>query len=264
MGLVRLLGRHISYSASPRMQSAAFAVLGLSHRYELADVSVDDLPGAVAALRNEDSLGANVTVPHKGAVLALLDEVDELAREAGAVNTIVRRGRRLSGSNTDVPAIADEIRALRPQPRHVLVLGAGGAARGVQRALEIVGATSVGLVSRSGNGGSRPWARLAELLPEADLLINATPVGTLTDETPVPARLLRGELAVLDLVYRPSPTRLVREARAAGAAARGGAGILLGQGWRSLETWLGRSVPARARQAMAAALRDELGDGADV
>ena len=264
MGLVMLLGRHISYSASPSMQSAAFAALGLDHRYELADVAADELPSAVAALRKDDSLGANVTVPHKAAVLNLLDDVDQLAGRAGAVNTIVRHGQRLAGRNTDIPAIAEQIRALRPQPRLVVVLGAGGAARGVRHALELVGTELVTLVSRSGNGGSEPWERLPELLSEADLLVNATPVGTLSDESPVPARLLHEGLAVLDLVYRPSPTRLVREARAAGAPARGGAGVLLGQGWRSLEAWLGVSVPARARQAMAEALRAELGDEADV
>jgi len=264
VGLVLLLGRHITYSASPQMQAAAFAALHLDHRYELADVAADELPTAVAALRSDDSLGANVTVPHKGAVLELLDDVDEPARTAGAVNTIVRRGQRLVGQNTDIPAIAEQIRALRAEPRHVVVLGAGGAARGVRHALELVGTERVTLVSRSGNGGSEPWERLPELLPEADLLVNATPLGTLSDESPVPTRLLHDGLAVLDLVYRPSPTRLVREARAAGATARGGAGVLLGQGWRSLEAWLGRSVPVRARTAMAEALRTELGEGADV
>lgn len=264
MGLVLLLGRHISYSASPGMQSAAFAALGLDHRYELADIPVDELPAAVARLREGEILGANVTVPHKQAVLELLDDVDDLARRTGAVNTIVHRGRRLVGSNTDVLAIADDIRGLRKQPMKAVVLGAGGAARGVEQALQLVGAANVTLVSRSGNGGSQTWDRLPALLAEADLLVNATPVGTLSDESPVPARLLRTDLPVLDLVYRPSPTRLVREAREAGAQARGGAGVLLGQGWRSLEAWLARSVPADVRAAMAAALRDELGEGADV
>jgi shikimate dehydrogenase len=90
----------------------------------------------------------------------------------------------------------------------------------------------------------------------ADLLVNATPVGTGSDESPVPAELLRADLAVLDLVYRPSPTRLVREAWAAGAAAESGAAILLGQAWRSLELWLGTSAPV---QVMQAALEAELG-----
>ena len=102
---------------------------------------------------------------------------------------------------------------------------------------------------------------LADELAEADLVVNATPVGTGSDESPVPAGLLRPDLAVFDLVYRPSPTRLVREARAVGAAARGGAGMLLGQGWRSIELWL--EVPAPI-DAMRDGLRAALGGAADV
>ena len=99
------------------------------------------------------------------------------------------------------------------------------------------------------------------MLADADLVVNATPVGTGSDESPVPAALLRPDLAVFDLVYRPSPTRLVREARAAGAPARAGAGMLLGQAWRSLELWLGVPAPI---DAMRDGLRQSVGEGADV
>ncbi|CAN5834854.1 shikimate dehydrogenase [soil metagenome] len=264
MGVVKLLGRHIYYSASPAMQSAAFAALELDHRYELADVPVDGLPGAVATLRDDDCLGANVTVPHKGALVALLDEVNPLGRRAQAVNTIVHRRGRLIGSNTDIPAIADEIKRLRPEPRNAVVLGAGGAARAVCLALEMTGMEQATLVSRAGREGAVAWDQLPELLTTADLLINATPVGTDSEDTPVPAALLHQPLAVLDLVYRPSPTRLVSEAREAGLPASGGAGVLLGQGWRSLEAWLGKSISRGVLEVMAQALREELGEDADV
>ncbi len=264
MAVVRLIGRHIYYSASPAMHNAAFDALGLPHRYEVADVTVDDLPAAVAALRSNDSLGANVTVPHKQAVLKLLDEVEPLARRAGAVNTVVRRRDRLIGYNTDIPAIAEQVRLISDGPRQAVVLGKGGAARAVAIALEDVGVEGVTLVSRSGGEGAAAWEELPELVRAADLLVNATPVGTEADESPLPQRLLRPELAVLDLVYRPSPTRLVHAARAAGARARAGASVLLGQGWRSLEKWLGRPVSEQIREHMAAALRAELGEGADV
>jgi len=264
MGVVRLLGRHIYYSASPAMHNAAFAALDLPHRYEVADVPVDELSRLVASLREKDSLGANVTVPHKRAVLALLDDVEPLARRAEAVNTIVNRKGRLLGSNTDIPALADEIRLLQPTPRLAVILGAGAAARAVAIALEMVGADQAVLVSRAGGGGAEAWKSLPGLLPDADLLVNATPVGTESDASPVDKRLLRADLPVLDLVYRPSPTRLVAGARSAGAQARAGAGVLLGQGWRSLDVWLGRHVPDKVRTAMAAALRAELGEAADV
>ncbi len=261
LSVVRLIGLGIGYSASPAMQSAAFAALGLPHDYVLADVRADELAATVATLRADDSLGANVTTPHKAAVAQLVDELEPLAREIGAVNTVVQRRGRLLGSNTDLPALVDAIRQLRPAVKHAVVLGAGGAGRAVVRALAECGAGRVTVVGRREEPGVTAWSHLAGSLPEADLLINATKVGTGASETPVPAALLHRGLAVLDLVYRPSPTRLVAEARAAGAIAAAGGGVLLGQGWRSLEAWLGVAAPVAI---MAAALKAELGEGADV
>jgi shikimate dehydrogenase len=165
------------------------------------------------------------------------------------------------GTNTDMPALVDAVRSLRPRPRHAVVLGAGGAGRAAVRAVERAGAESVSIAARRAAHGALPWSCLPALLPDADLLVNATPVGTGIDESPVPASLLHPGLAVLDLVYRPSPTRLVRDARVLGAPAQAGASVLLGQGWRSLELWLGVPAP---RAVMAHALRRELGEGADV
>jgi shikimate dehydrogenase len=253
----RLLGQGIAYSASPAMMAAAFRALDLPHRYVLTDVAASDVPGAVAALRAADAGGANVTVPHKAAVAELMDEVSAVAREADAVNTVVRDGDRLIGHNTDMPATVEAIRRLRPDGvGQALILGAGGVSRAVQLALGKVGVEHIAVLRRS--DGSMD--RLAQEIMKADLLVNATPVGTGTDESPVPDELLRPDLAVLDLVYRPSPTRLVRGARALGAAAEAGAAILLGQAWRSLELWLGRPAPV---EVMRAALDAELGGRSD-
>jgi shikimate dehydrogenase len=253
----RLLGHGIAYSASPAMMAAAFVDLGLPHRYVLADVAVDEVAATVASLREADAGGANVTVPHKAAVAALMDELSDVAREADAVNTVVRDGDRLVGHNTDLPATVDAIVQLCPDGvRKAVVLGAGGASRAVQLALDKAGATEIAVLRRA--DGS--IARLAAEVRDADVLVNATPVGTGSDESPVPAELLRADLSVLDLVYRPSPTRLVREARAAGADAQAGATILLGQAWRSLELWLGNAAPV---EVMRAALATELEGAAD-
>jgi shikimate dehydrogenase len=192
-------------------------------------------------------------------VLDLLDELDPLARRVGAVNTIVVADGRLAGHDTDVAAIAEELALLAEELalfglfRSAVVLGRGGAARAAEAALADAG-TSVELVGRD------RWADLPGLLSGADVLVNATPVGTASDESPVDADLLRSDLAVLDLVYRPSPTRLVREARAAGASARGGAGVLLRQAASSFSLWSGMPAPV---EAMRDALRAELGDDAD-
>jgi shikimate dehydrogenase len=247
---VVLLGHRIGYSASPAMQNAAFRALDLDWRYGLRDVAPDDLPDAVAELRLPGRHGANVTIPHKVAVAALLDALDPVAERLVAVNTIVGDGERLIGYNTDLGALAAELAELvGPSPGHAVVLGTGGASRAAQAALTDANAAAVTLVSR------QRWHELPTLLADAVLLINATPIGTASDDTPVPAELLRSDLAVLDLVYRPSPTRLVREARAAGALARDGAGMLLRQAVRSCELWTGRPAPI---EVMRAALQAEL------
>ena len=180
------------------------------------------------------------------------------AEEAGAVNTVVREGRRLIGHNTDLPALIDAIHGLRPDGiRKAVLLG--------DRRRVAIGRARAGGVRREGDRAvtrsDGSWDRLETLLGGADLVVNATPIGMGDERSPVPAAWLRPDLAVLDLVYRPSPTRLVHDARAVGADAEAGAGVLLGQGWRSLELWLGETAPV---DAMRAALQVELGDGADV
>jgi shikimate dehydrogenase len=254
----RLMGHGIAYSASPAMMRAAFAAMDLPHGYELADVPPEDVETTVQALREPAIGGANVTTPHKVAVVRLMDALGPEAEEAGAVNTVVRQGRRLVGHNTDLPALVDAIRGLRPDGvRKAVLLGAGGASRSVIIALQACGAGEIVPVMRS--DGS--WDRLGHLMDGADLVVNATPVGMSDERSPLPASWLRPDLAVLDLVYRPSPTPLVHEARAIGASAQAGAGVLLGQGWRSLELWLHEGAPI---DAMRSALKTELGDGADV
>jgi shikimate dehydrogenase len=247
-----LIGEHIAYSASPAMMAAAFAALRLSHTYGLIDLAASEVPAAVEALRQPGAGGANVTTPHKRLVASLMDEVSADAERAGAVNCVVPRDGRLSGHNTDLPALIEQIAALRPHgPERAVVLGGGGAASAVLLALEDAGARDVISLTRSGG----TWGHMARELARADILVNATPIGTGADETPVPTELHRPDLAVLDLVYRPSPTRLVREARAAGAPARAGGGMLLGQAVRSLELWLGVPAPvAEMREALVASV----------
>jgi len=247
---VVLLGHRIGYSASPPIQNAAFRALDLDWSYALHDVPPDLLPEAVAELRRPGRNGANVTTPHKMAVAELVDLLDPVAERLAAVNTIVCDGERLIGHNTDLPALAAELSDLvGASPGHAVVLGTGGASRAAQAALADAKSASVTFVTRE------RWGELPALLADAALLVNATPIGTASDETPVPAELLRSDLTVLDLVYRPSPTRLVREARAAGALARDGAGMLLRQAAASFELWTGRPAPF---QVMRAALQTEL------
>jgi shikimate dehydrogenase len=192
-----------------------------------------------------------VTRPYKIAVCELVDELDSEVRRLDAANTIVRQGDRLIARNTDLAAIAEEM------PKgltRAVVLGAGGASRAAVAALGDAGCARVLVIDRA------HWADLPDALATAELVVNATPIGTDADDSPVPADLLRPDLQVLDLVYRPSPTRLVREARGAGAIARGGAGVLLRQATLSFGLWTGRPAPVAV---MRDALRGELGAGID-
>ena len=249
--LAVLLGHEIGYSASPAMHNAAFAALELDARYELRDVDSLTLADEVASLLDNGRIGANVTKPHKIAVCELVDELGPEVGRLRAANTIVRRGDRLVARNTDLAAIAGE---LPSGIARAVVLGAGGASRAAVAALRDAGCKQVLVLDRA------HWMNLPGALMTAHLLVNATPIGTESDESPVPARLLRPDLRVLDLVYRPSPTRLVREARAAGAAAHGGAGVLLRQAALSFGLWTGRQAPV---DVMREALRTELGAGID-
>ena len=244
--LAVLFGREIGYSASPAMHNAAFAALGIDARYELRDVPMHDLAREVDALRDSDAIGANVTKPYK---IDVCEHVDELAPDVhrmGAANTIVRIGHRLVAYNTDLGALVAE---LPPNVQRAVVLGNGGAARAAVAALKAAGDPQTLVIDRA------RWANLPGALTTADLVINATPIGTDSEETPIPAHLLRPELKVLDLVYRPRQTRLVREARKRGASARGGAGMLLRQAAASFQLWTGREAPV---DVMREALDDEL------
>ena len=248
--LVVLLGEGIGYSASPAMHNAAFAALGIDARYELRDVAAADLDDEVEALRDADRLGANVTKPHKVAVCDLVDDHAPDVARVGAANTIVAADGRLVAHNTDLAALTAELAELGASGRRAVVLGAGGASRAAVAALEDLGCEAT-VVTRAS------WGDLAEVLSRAEVLVNATPIGTQNPSAaPVPTDLLRRDLAVLDLVYRPSPTRLVQEAHAIAAPARGGAGMLLRQAVGSFTLWTGREAPV---DVMRAALHAELG-----
>jgi shikimate dehydrogenase len=206
----------------------------------------------VERLREPEFAGANVTIPHKIAVLPLLDWVDREARSAGAVNTIVKRGDELSGHNTDVPAIRAALdRIGAGGASRVVVLGAGGSARAVRAALP--DAEPVFVARRpEAVPDLRPlaWAsgEWRRLLPQTDLLVNATPLGR-AGEVVLSEREVGQVGAVLDLVYVKGGTPLVRAARAAGTPALDGWEVLLAQGARAFELWTGRPAPLDAMRA---------------
>jgi shikimate dehydrogenase len=242
------------------MQRAAFDAAGLEGwTYELADVPPGELPAAVESLRGDEFAGANVTIPHKLAVMERLDALERDALAAGAVNTVRRDGRRLVGSNTDVAGIAAALAkvGLAPRGARVLVLGGGGSARAAAVALagaELSFAARTPTRAHSLPGRVYAWDDPAWRTEAAgaDLLLNTTPLGR-HGETPLdPAQLPRAG-AVIDLVYVKGGTPLVTEARARGLRAADGWAVLLAQGAAAFEAWTGRAAPVEAmRQALGA------------
>jgi len=233
------------------MQNAAFRALGLDWTYELLDVSPGELPKALGGLRREDVAGANVTIPYKQAVMDSMDALDAEAVRARAVNTIVRDGKRLVGSNTDIAAIGAAIASVGIDPKgaNVVIFGAGGSARAASVALE---GAHVTFVSRHPDETDLPgrviaWddASLHGLVRATDLLVNATPLGR-RDEMPIRPAALPRDGAVIDLVYVTGGTPLVRKARSLGLRAADGWEILLAQGARSFEAWTGQAAPVSA------------------
>lgn len=257
-----LLGHPVGHSRSPAMHRAALGVLGLEGDYVAIDVLPEDLAATVRALAARGFSGANVTVPHKQAVTAMLDEVAPDARAIGAVNTIVvSPGGRLVGHNTDWRGFADDLaaHALDVRGRAVAVLGAGGAARAVVYALGHAGA-EVRVFARdvrraaglAGLGASvhAPGA-LADvtLMRDVALVVNATSAGMApeAEATPWPEDVAYPTgVPLYDLICSPPETRLMRQARAAGAPAVNGLGMLVRQGAAAFELWTGYAAPVEA------------------
>ncbi|TME90258.1 MAG: shikimate dehydrogenase [Chloroflexi bacterium] len=261
MATAYLLGHPVAHSLSPAMHNAAFMALGLPHRYEARDVEPHRLGDVVDALRSDDVLGANVTIPHKEAALRLVDELAAEARRIGAVNTIVRRASRLVGDNTDGYGFAQALAAARVDVtgKDVLVLGAGGAARACVAAL---GAARIVLVAaRRLDRASAlaaavgkptralPWAD-ARQTARIDVLVNATPIGLHGEDLLAEFSFTELPLAVVDLIPTAAMTPLVKTARAVkNVVVVDGLSMLLHQAARSFTLWTGREAPLAVMRA---------------
>ncbi len=265
--MIGLIGYPVEHSLSPAMHNAAFAALGLNYRYLPLPVRAEYLEEAMAGLRALGFVGANVTVPHKEAVMGYLDEVSPEARAIGAVNTIVLKEERLVGHNTDGLGFIAALRegGFRIRGRRAIVLGAGGAARAVVYALVTAGAEVV-VFNRTLSRAKALAHSLSPHLPpthaiivlplikealaqhasSAHLLVNATPLGMWpeVETSPWPERLpFPPHLTVFDLVYNPRKTALLRVAQAAGAKAISGLGMLVHQGAEAFCLWTGEDPP---------------------
>jgi len=275
--VVGVIGWPIAHSVSPAMHDAAFEALGLDWCYVPFPVPPARLGEAIAGARALGVRGLNATIPHKQALLSLVDDLTPAARAIGAVNTIAVRGERLLGHNTDAGGF---LRALReagfaPEGCRALVLGAGGAARAVVYALLSVGGR-VTLLNRTLERAAALAHEFAGLFPRDTLtagvldaatlgqvgitdglIVNATSLGMwpAVDTSPWPEEArLSGSAFVFDLVYNPRTTRLMRQAQAAGARAVDGLGMLVHQGAEAFALWTGVEPPVEVMYAACTAL----------
>ncbi|HZS78216.1 MAG TPA: shikimate dehydrogenase [Ktedonobacteraceae bacterium] len=277
MKQVGLVGFPVAHSRSPQMQNAGFRTLGIDAHYALWETPPESLEKRIASLRSPEFLGANVTIPYKEQVVALLDECDLQARRIGAVNTIVHRYGRLIGYNTDAPGLLRALAECPGYPFHsagkkVVILGTGGAARGAAVALLDAGAASITFLGRSVANVQALRQHILALssgtvvqgaifhsieadtfLREADLVVNATSVGLKSGDDTIlfDVSLLPADALVMDMIFNVERTALLQAALERGCRILNGLPMLLYQGTLAFELWTGRDAPvAVMREAL--------------
>jgi len=260
-----LFGHPVGHSLSPIMHNRAFDVCGLNYRYAAFDVLPEQIGQAVAAIRALGFRGVNVTIPHKVAVMPYLDEIDEEARIIGAVNTIVNENGRLIGYNTDgrgyVRSLIEET-GIDLAAQKVLMLGAGGAARGVAVALLLQGVPDLIIANRSEDKAQSLVQDLQEAIPgkkvtgislnevpeaikDRTLLVQTTSIGMYphVSESPLDKKYLHKNLLISDLIYNPLKTRILKDGEEIGCPTHSGVGMFIYQGALSFEYWTHQKAP---------------------
>ncbi|WP_296801099.1 shikimate dehydrogenase [uncultured Methanobrevibacter sp.] len=272
--IVGLIGHPVEHSFSPPMHNAAFDALNMDYAYVAFDVNPNDLKSAIEGAESLNIKGFNVTIPHKVDVMQYLDELDEVARLIGAVNTI--DFKNLKGYNTDgigaVKAI-EEVTSIKN--KNVVVAGAGGASRAISFYIAKYGAESLTILNRNevkaeslasdvsdsgliGEVASDSINAIGNYMESADVLIDTTPLGmhpNINDEPIVKADMMDEDLVVFDAVYNPNETVLIKEAIKANAKPVYGIKMLLYQGAESFKIWTGKTAPV---DVMEKALRNTL------
>ncbi len=266
MKTVGLIGYPLGHSISPVFQQAAFDKLGIDVRYELWETPPEKLKEVVKSILADDKIGSNVTVPYKEEVIPFLDELDEVASDIGAVNTIVKKNGRLVGYNTDAVGFLRAIKSegkFDPKGKKVTMIGAGGVARAIGFILVKSGIASLKifdidrpraekLASELGFSGvsilkSNEGSEYEEAVYGADLLINCTPRGMKhsagENKSPVPEALISRDSLVYDVVYNPLKTPLLQIAEKVGARTLGGLYMLVYQGVAAFELWTEQKAP---------------------
>jgi shikimate dehydrogenase len=263
--LVGVFGYPVAENPTGVMQEAAFRAQGLNWRYLTIEVRPDDLEAAMTGLHAFSMRGVNLTIPHKVAVIQHLDQLSPEAELMGAVNTVVCEGDRLIGYNTDgkgfLRSVLDDA-GVEPKGKRIVFLGAGGAARAMGVEMALAGADHITIVNRTPSRGQAlvkllqertpadaafvHWQGEYTVLPEADILVNATPVGLFPNVEEMPSfdmASIHPDLLVCDVIPNPPRTAFLRAAEARGARTLDGLGMLVYQGAIAFQMWTGVEAP---------------------
>ena len=262
-----IFGYPLGHSISPAFQQAAFDHLGIDATYEAWETRPAKLDDAVSLLRSDAYLGANVTVPHKQAVRQHMDAIDPLAASIGAVNTIVKEDDRLIGHNTDAYGFIQSLKRganFEPSGKHVVLIGAGGAARAAVYGLAQENIASLVIANRTPENAITLAKEMSDRLTDvyatslyaqaltsfcskANLIVNTTSIGMLhgpaDGQSPISESLIPDHCLVYDIVYNPEDTPLLKTAQRAGARTLGGLPMLVYQGAAAFELWTGQPAP---------------------
>ncbi len=261
-----IIGWPVSHSLSPAMHNAAFKALGIKAVYGLLPLHPSKLKEGIEGIRVLNIKGVSVTVPHKENVMAFLDEVDNIAREIGAVNTIINQEGKLFGVNTDWIGVKKAIeQKINLSGKKAVVIGAGGAARAVVYAL-VKGGAQVLIFNRTyekakklaSELGGEPFPLSQIKNATGDILVQTTSVGLNEDKSPVPKEILSRFKVVMDIVYKPLETRLLREAKEAGCEVIDGLEMLVYQGVEQFFLW--KNIRPSAELMRKAALEELSGE----
>ncbi|MGA9466234.1 MAG: shikimate dehydrogenase [Exiguobacterium marinum] len=239
-----VIGHPIAHSLSPKLHEQWLRASGLFGRYEAIDAAPDELSTLIEAMRDGGWDGFNVTIPYKEAVIRHLDELDDAAKLAGAVNTVYKRDGRLVGTNTDGAGLVQALMPFTDFTGRVLIVGAGGAARGIVQALPTRNVTIVNRTVERAKVLADTFGVAYTTFDEVDIsrydvVIQTTSVGMDNQSTPLSLEGLRQNTVVCDIIYRPLITPMIREAEHRGAVVVTGVGMFVGQGALSFEKWTG-------------------------
>lgn len=263
-----IIGHPLSHSLSPLIHNLAFELCGINAVYLAFETR--DLKGAIAGMRALNIRGLSVTIPHKEDVIPLLDDTEDVARDIGAVNTIINKYGRLIGFNTDstggIKALEDKINI---SGKRCLLVGAGGASMALGHALKERGA-ELYIANRTEERGKRLSRRLKSEFVDIDramdisfdIIIQTTPVGMFpdTDKCPIPFEILKEGMVVMDIIYNPIETQLLMEARRRGCITISGIDMFINQAVEQFEIWTGKSAPVEdMRRCALDALNQEAG-----